>query len=211
MRSLPRALLTGGLGFAVSLAVAACGGSSSLLSSDQASTINQELNQISTALQAGNCQGVSSATVNLSQAVAALPSSVSATLRSNLDQGVSAVGQLANRDCKPAQATSIPTTSTTTSTTPSSTTTTTTTTPTTTTTQTTTTTPTTTTTAPPPATSTSATTPARPGTTSTGSGGAGLGGNGNGNGNGKRGGNGNGGGNGNRSSGGTSAGSGNGG
>jgi hypothetical protein len=176
MRFVPRSLLGGGLGFTVSLVVAACGGGSGLLSSDQASTINSQLNQISTALQAGDCRTVSSATVTLSSAVANLPASISPTLRSNLDQGISTVGQLANRDCRPSQATTTPKTTTTTSTSTTSST------PTTTTsTSTTTTTPTS------PTTSTSATTPAGPGTTSTGSGGAGLG-NGNGNGNGNSGG-----------------------
>jgi hypothetical protein len=192
MRLLPRALLAGGLGFTVSLVVAACGGGSGLLSGDQANTINSQLNQISSALAAGDCRAVSSATVNLSNAVANLPSGVNPTLRSNLDQGVSTVGQLANQQCKPAS-TGTPTTSTSTSTT------TTTTTPTATS-HTTTSSATTTTT--PTATSTSETTPSGPGTTSTGSGGAGIGG-------GAGGGNGNG--NGNGTTGGTSAGNGNGG
>lgn len=175
MRSVPRALLAGGLGFAVSLVVAACGGGSGLLSSNQASTISSQLDQISSALQSGDCRAVSSATVGLSDAVASLPGSVSPTLRSNLDQGVSTVGRLANQDCRNAPATTTPTTTTTTTPTTTS--------QTSSTTQTTTTTPTTTSTTTP-TTSTSATTPAGPGTTSTGSGGAGLGsGNGNGNGN----------------------------
>lgn len=196
MRSLPRALLAGGLGLTVSLAVAACGGGSGLLSADQAASINGQLNQISNALASGNCQAVSSATVDLSNAVANLPSSVNPTLRSDLDQGVSTVGQLSNQQCKPAPATT-QTSTTSTSTTP---TTTSQTTPTSTTTSTT-----STTTSTPTTTSTTETTPATPGTTSTGSGGAGLGGgagsNGNGNGNG----------NGNANTGGASAGSSNGG
>ncbi len=175
MRSLPRAILAGSLGLAVSLSVAACGGGSGLLSSDQSNSINSQLTQISSALQSGDCSTVNRTTVSLARAVASLPATVNPTLRQNLDQGVSTVGQLANQQCKPASSTT--TTTPTTSTSPSSTSTT----------STTPAQPTTTTSAAPPTTSTPsappATTPASPGTTSTGSGGAGIG-NGNGNGNG---------------------------
>src|ERR1700704_5664330 len=101
MRSVLRALLAGGLVFTVSLVVAACGGGSGLLSSDQASTISSQLDQISSALQSGDCRPASGPKVNPSPEGATLPASVSPTLRSNLDQGISPVGQLANRQCKP--------------------------------------------------------------------------------------------------------------
>ena len=201
MRTLLRALLGGGLGFAVSLIVAACGGSSGLLSSEQASTINSRLDQISSAVQAGDCRSASRATVSLGDAVASLPSTVSQSLRTNLDQAVSTVGKLASQDCQSAQSNKTPTstTITTTTTTPTTTTTTTTTTP-----STATSTPhsnstPTTTTSRPPTSSSTATTPPSTGTSSRGSGGAGIGGGGNGNGNG------------NGNSGGASAGNGNGG
>jgi hypothetical protein len=173
MRQLSRAILAGGLGFAVALLVAACGGGSGLLSSDQASSLNGQLDQVSSAVNAGNCGAASSAAASLTNAVSNLPPSVNTTLRNNLDQGASTVSQLAQRDCRH-------TTSTTTSTSTTSSTSTTATTPKTTTTQTSTS---NTHTAPPPTTSTSGGTPPGPGTTSTssGSGGAGLGG-GNGNG-----------------------------
>jgi hypothetical protein len=176
MRSLPRAILAGGLGLAVSLSVAACGGGSGLLSSGQSNSINSQLSQISSALQSGDCSTVSRTTVSLARSVAALPATINPTLRQNLDQGVSTVGQLANQQCKPSSNnTTTPTTSSSTSTSTSST-------------STTPTQPTTTSSSSPATTSTSsappATTPASPGTTSTGSGGAGLGNNGNGNGNG---------------------------
>jgi hypothetical protein len=180
MRFLPRAILAGGLGLAVSLSVAACGGGAGLLSSDQSNSINSQLSNISSALQAGDCSTVSKTTVSLARSVAALPGTINPTLRQNLDQGVSTVGQLANQQCRPSSSsTTTPTTSSSTSTSTSSS-------------STTPTQPTTTSSSPPPTTSTSssppATTPASPGTTSTGSGGAGLGNNGNGNGNGNGGG-----------------------
>ena len=200
MRTLLRALLGGGLGFAVSLIVAACGGSSGLLSSEQASTINSRLDQISSAVQAGDCRSASRATVSLGDAVASLPSTVSQSLRTNLDQAVSTVGKLASQDCQSAQSNKTPTstTITTTTTTPTTTTTTTTTPSTATSTPHSNSTPTTTTSRPPTSSST-ATTPPSTGTSSRGSGGAGIGGGGNGNGNG------------NGNSGGASAGNGNGG
>ena len=178
----PRVLLAGGLGFAASFLVA-CGGGSGLLSSDQANTLNNQLDQAANAIGSGQCSAASAELTSFSSAVANLPPSVSPTLRNNLKQGASTVQQLAARDCH--QISSSTTTSTTTSTSPTSTpstATTTTTTPTTTTTSTTT--PTVTTTP-------TATTTTAPGTTTTtpsASGGAGLGG---GSGAGRTGGNGN--------------------
>jgi hypothetical protein len=170
MRYAPRALLAGGLGFAVSFLVA-CGGGAGLLSGGQSSTLNAALDKVASAVSARDCGAASSAAASLTNAVAGLPPTVNDTLTSNLDQGASTIAQLATRDCGA-------TTRTSTKTTPTSTTTSTTTTSTTTSSSTTSSTPTTptiptttsTTTAP-------ATTSTAPGTTSTGtSGGAGLGG-----------------------------------
>jgi hypothetical protein len=173
MRLAPRAILAGVLGFAASFVVA-CGGGSGLLTGDQASSLNNQLDQVSTALASGSCDTVSSATSELSNAVANLPSSVNATLRNNLSQGASTVGQLARQHCHTTStATHTETTpATTTDTTPSTPTQTTTSTPT----QTTPTTPTQTTPTTP--TQTTPATPTTPtGTTPTGtSGGAALGG-----------------------------------
>jgi hypothetical protein len=166
MRYLLRAILAGGLGFAVSLVVAACGGGSGLLSSDQSSTLSGQLDRISSAVGAGNCSGASTAAAALAGTVGSLPASVNATLRNNLIQGASTVQELAQKDCH--QTTSTPAVTTT----PTQTVTTSTTASTTTTQSTTSTSPPTTSTS----TSTPATTPTTPGTTSTGgTGGAGLG------------------------------------
>ncbi|MGI8429502.1 MAG: hypothetical protein ACR2OB_09415 [Solirubrobacteraceae bacterium] len=161
MRHPPRALLAGGLGFAAALLVA-CGGGAGLLSTDQASSLNGTLGQVSAAVQAGQCGQAQRAATNLKNAVANLPASVNTTLQSNLNQGASTVAQLATNQCKTTTTTT--TRSTTTSTATSSSTTST---PTTTTTR----------TAPPPTSSTPTTTPSGSGTTSTGppSGGAGVG------------------------------------
>lgn len=184
MRTLHRALLAGSLGLVVAF-VAGCGGGAGLLSGDQASALQNQLDKVSSALSAGHCANVRSATRALADQVASLPSTINATLRQDLDQGASQVSTLAVQQCRPA---------TNTNTTPTTPATTTTTTPTTTATTTTPTTPTTTT---PATTSTPATTPTTPGTNSGSSGGGGLssgsggapgsgssGGDGNGNGNG---------------------------
>jgi hypothetical protein len=166
MRYAPRALLAGGLGFAVSL-LAACGGGAGLLNADQANSLNSQLDQVSSAVDSGQCGAVANAAVGLTNAVENLPASISPTLVSNLKQGATTVSRLAAKDCHTQSTTpTTPTTSTATTNT--------TTTPTTTTQS-----PPSTTTAAPPTTST-ATTTTPSGTTSTGggSGGAGLGGGG---------------------------------
>ncbi len=98
MRHAPRALLAGGLGFAVSLLVA-CGGSGGLLSSNQASTLNGTLAQVSSDLQAGNCSAAQQGLAALTNAVQSLPSSIDPTLQKTLQQGASRVQALAS-SCK---------------------------------------------------------------------------------------------------------------
>jgi hypothetical protein len=180
MRNLHRALLAGSLGFVIAF-VAGCGGSSAgLLTGNQASALQNELNRISSALSGGDCGTVRRGTRSLADQVASLPATVNANLRQALDSEANQVSTLSVQQCHPVQTTTTPTTPTTTTST-QTTTTPTTTTPTTTT-------PTTTTPTTPPA-----TTPTTPGTNSGGgglpggnSGGAsGGGGNGNGNGNGQ--------------------------
>jgi hypothetical protein len=166
MRKLQRALLAAGLGFTVSL-VAGCGGGSGLLTGNQASGLQNQLSQVSSALSAGHCTQVRTATEDLVGAIANLPASVNDNLRVALGQEASRVSALAVQQCHPVAPTT-PTTTPTTPTTPTNTTTTPATT--TTTTPTTPTTPTNTTTTP-------ATTTTTPGTNTTGSsGGGGLGG-----------------------------------
>jgi hypothetical protein len=166
MRYASRAVLAGALGFAAAFVVA-CGGGSGLLSSNDASSLNNQLDAVSSALASKNCGDVSNATSQLADEVVNLPGSLNSTLRNNLTQGVSTIAQLARRQCA-----NVPTTPTTT--TPTNTETTTTQTHT----NTTPTTPTNTTTTPTTPTNTT-TTPATPttptGTTTSGTGGAGLG------------------------------------
>ena len=157
MRYAPRAVLAGVLGFATSFIVA-CGGCAGLLSANQASTLNDQLNQISSDVQSRNCGETDGALGSLSNEVQGLPPSVSPTLRSNLAQGVATVEQLARTDCRQSTTTQTTTTASTTTTT-------------TTTTQTST----TNTSTSPTSTTSTATTTAAPGTSSTGSGGAGVG------------------------------------
>lgn len=178
MRQGFRAVVAGGLGFAVSL-IAACGSSTGLLSADTATSLTNQLQQVSSDIQQGNCAAAHDELAKLSQDIQNLPSSVSSTFRNNLNEGLTRAQELAATQCKSPTSTT-PTTSTATTTTPTTTTETTTqpTTTQTTTTQTT-----------PPTTTTPATTPVNPGTTTTGPGSGGVApgtdnGNGKGNGNG---------------------------
>jgi hypothetical protein len=168
MRYAPRAILAGGLGFAVSC-VAACGGGAGLLSGDESIALSGQGNEISSAVQSGDCGAAVNASAALNRDVATLPVTVNPTLRTNLTQGAVTIAKLAAKDCRQHTATITPPpiTTSSSSTTP---TTSTTTTPTTTTSTSTTTTSTTTT-------STTATTPPDTGTssTSTTTGGAGVG------------------------------------
>lgn len=177
MRHVSRALLAGGLGLAAAFLVA-CGGGAGLLSSDQASTLNAQLDQVSSAVASGNCAAASSAVSDFSNAVSTLPAGVNQTLRDNLSQDATKLGQLAAKDCQNATTATSTTTTPTTSTTQTTSTSSTTTTPATITSATTTSTNT-----------SSATTSTDTGTSTTGtSGGAGLGGNGGGRGTGGTGG-----------------------
>ena len=68
MRYAPRAILAGGLGFAVSC-VAACGGGAGLLSGDESIALSGQGNEITSAVQSGNCGAAINASVALNRAV----------------------------------------------------------------------------------------------------------------------------------------------
>jgi hypothetical protein len=121
MRSLIRALVAGGLGFATSLVIAACGGGAGLLSGDQANTLSNRLDQVSSAVASGNCGAASSASQGLINAVSNLPSTINTNLRQDLNQGASTVSRLASVDCR-TTSTRTTTPTTTTATTPTTTT-----------------------------------------------------------------------------------------
>lgn len=110
MRHVPRALLAGGLGFAAA-AIVACGGGSGLLSSNQASDLNNQLDQLSSAIQAGQCANARSAASSFAGSVDGLQG-VNPRLVSNLKDWATTVGNLTARDCKPVAATTTPTTTT---------------------------------------------------------------------------------------------------
>lgn len=167
MRYAPRAILAGGLGFAVACA-AACGGGSGLLAGDQSISLSGQADQISSAVQSGNCGAATNASAALLDDVQSLPVGVNPTLRRNLNQGATTIAELAREDCRQHTVTksTTPTTSSTRTSTPTTTTSTTTT-------STSTSTPTTTSTTS--TTSSTATTPTQTGTTSTTTGGVGLG------------------------------------
>ena len=174
MRYAPRAILAGGLGFAVSFVVA-CGGGSGLLSGNQSIGLSGQADQIASAARSGNCGAAINASAALIRDVQTLPVTVNPLLRSNLSQGAGTIARLALRECRQNATTtaSTPTTSPTTSPSTSTSTSSTTTASTTTSTSTSTTPTTTTTTS---TTSSTATTPTDTGTTSTTTGGVGLGG-----------------------------------
>ena len=172
MRHASRAILAGGLGFAVSC-VAACGGGAGLLSGDQSIALSGQGNEITSAVQSGDCGAAINAGAALSRDVQNLPVTINPTLRANLSQGALTIAQLAARDCRQ-NTTTTTSTPTTTSSTSTPTSTTTSTTPTTTTTTSSTSTTTTSTTTTTPTTATTATNPGTSSTTTT-SGGVGLG------------------------------------
>ncbi|MBV9414575.1 MAG: hypothetical protein JO363_06310, partial [Solirubrobacterales bacterium] len=68
MRFAPRAILAGGLGFAAAFVVA-CGGSSGLLSGDQSIALSGQADQISSAVQAGDCAAAINASAALNHQV----------------------------------------------------------------------------------------------------------------------------------------------
>src|SRR5438105_15816116 len=98
MRYVPRALLAGGLGFAMAFVVA-CGGGSGLLSSNQASDLNNQLDQLSSAVQGGQCGSATNVANSFSNAVDNLQG-VNPRLVNNLKQWATTVGQLTAHDCK---------------------------------------------------------------------------------------------------------------
>jgi hypothetical protein len=165
MRYAPRAILAGGLGFAVSC-VAACGGGAGLLTGDQSIALSGQGNEINSAVQSGDCGAAINASAALNTDVQKLPITVNPTLRANLTQGALTIAQLAAKECREHASTTVSTPTTTSSTTTPTTTSSTTTPTTSTSTSSTTTTATTT---------TGATTPTDTGTTSTTTGGVGLG------------------------------------
>jgi len=99
MRFAPRVLLAGGLCLAAPL-LAACGGSSGLLTGGQANNLNSQLDQISAAVTSRQCGAAQSAASAFGNAVDNLPASINQTLVGSLRQGATTVGQLALRDCQ---------------------------------------------------------------------------------------------------------------
>jgi hypothetical protein len=142
MGYLPRALLAGGIGFAVSF-LAACGGGAGLLSGNQAGALQNTLNQLSSAVSSHHCQQAASRGEALQTAVLNLPGTVNVTLKQDLVKGTAKATSLALKSCAKttpqttstattsSTATSTPTTTSTTTSTPTTTPTTPTTTPTT--------------------------------------------------------------------------------
>jgi hypothetical protein len=112
MRRVSRALLSGGLGFAVSL-IAGCGGGAGLLSGDQANNLSSQLDQVSSAVSAGHCVAAQNAASSFGQAVLGLPSTVSVNLRRDLAAAANTINQSVPQQC---HATTPKTTQTTTST-----------------------------------------------------------------------------------------------
>lgn len=92
MRHAPRALLAGGLGFAASILVA-CGGGSGLLSTDQAANLNNQLNQVSAALDSGQCGTATTGLASFGNAVDNL-SGVNSVAAASLKQGAATVAKL---------------------------------------------------------------------------------------------------------------------
>lgn len=131
------------LGLAVPF-LAACGGSDKLLPADQATALDQALQQVADGTASGDCQAAVAALKTAQNAYADLPSSTDPRLKARLGDGIAQLAKTVPTQCRANKPQTTTTTAPTTSTTTTPTTTSTTTTPTTTTT----TTPTTTTTTP---------------------------------------------------------------
>jgi hypothetical protein len=96
MRSALRALVAGGLGFAVSL-IAACGGGSHVLSADQANALRSQLDRLQSAINRGSCTGVQSGLSQLSVEISNVPNS---TARTNLTEGFETLQRQASTECQ---------------------------------------------------------------------------------------------------------------
>jgi hypothetical protein len=96
MRPALRALVAGGLGFAVSL-IAACGGGSRVLSADQANALRSRLDQLQSAVNNGNCTGVQNGLSQLSAEISNVPNS---TARTNLTDGFETLQRQASTECQ---------------------------------------------------------------------------------------------------------------
>jgi hypothetical protein len=96
MRPALRALVAGGLGFAVSL-IAACGGGSRVLSADQANALRARLDQLQSAVNKGDCSGVQNGLSQLSVEISNVPN---ATARTNLTDGFETLQRQASAECQ---------------------------------------------------------------------------------------------------------------
>src|SRR5437764_3629203 len=95
MRPALRALVAGGLGFAVSL-IAACGGGSRVLSADQANALSSQLNQVQAAVNRGDCSGIVDSLSQLSAGISNVPN---ATAKANLTEGFDTLQSQAKAQC----------------------------------------------------------------------------------------------------------------
>jgi hypothetical protein len=107
MRYISRALLPGVLGFAVAVLVAACGGSSGLLSANQATSLDNQLNTIAARIDGGQCGPAGRAAQEFDSSVSNL-SGVGAPLVNRLKQASSALAAQAQTDCQNQQTASVP-------------------------------------------------------------------------------------------------------
>jgi hypothetical protein len=97
MRLANTALIAGGLGFAVA-ALVGCGASGALLTGDQASRLDAQLNTASEALSLGECGQAADAISSFRSTVDGLES-VNGTLLSDLDRSGQTIASLLARDC----------------------------------------------------------------------------------------------------------------
>jgi hypothetical protein len=94
-----RAFVAAGVGFAAA-AIVGCGSSGgSLLSASQSNNLSEQLNRVTQALDESNCAQARQYLADFQTTVDNL-GGVNSTLISNLDQGVSTIQSLADRDCQ---------------------------------------------------------------------------------------------------------------
>jgi hypothetical protein len=103
MRMHPLALLTAlALGAATAFLVA-CGGNDNLIPSNDASSLENALDQVSADFHAGKCQAAEQAVSKLNGALVNLPDSVDARLRSRLRSGVANLDTRVRATCTQTQ------------------------------------------------------------------------------------------------------------
>jgi hypothetical protein len=100
MRRRLAAVVAGMLGFASPVLIAACGGDERLIPGDSAGRLQSGLDDVRSAVAAGDCDGASQALRSAQDEAAALPSTVDPRLRRELIDGIGRLSKVAAPECR---------------------------------------------------------------------------------------------------------------